>query len=280
MKLSGKHVPIEELKHVVFYIPSHKTTLRDYIAAFVDEFCHVNWVKMITELEEAEIGRNTDTSVYLLDEVYDTNTIERNINRGRIYAVLIVIDQLSFSFSLFSRPDVEVIYFRKIYRSPEQIARCCSKIKRLLDQENVDSNCCTSDKSYIRCLPWEMSNSNRPPLSENGSIVVKSYASLDDIDMSELISEDETSKLVVTWDVEKEKVETLIRLITAHENFPANRLKTENGFKIIRAGFEKFDPKVLTALNCRIEHLETLEKKNETRKGSILLWLQSNCSNF
>ena len=268
-KLSGKHVPVEELKHVVFYNPSYKTALKNYIAAFVDEFCHVNWVKVITELEEAEIGKNADTSVYLLDEVYDT-TIERNINRGRIYAVLIVTDQLSFSFNLFSRPDVEVIYFRKIYRSPMQIARCCSKIKRLLDQENVDSNCCTSNKSYIRCLPWEMSYSNQPPLSENSSIVVKSYASLeDDFDLSKLISDDETSKLVVTLDVEKEKMGTLIRLITANENFPANRLKTENGFKTIQAGFEKFYPRVLTALNCRIELLETREEKTKSEKVSF-----------
>ena len=286
-KHSGKHVPIEELKHVVFYIPSHKTTLINRTTGFVDEFCRVGWVKMITELEEAEIGRNTDTSVYLPDEVYDTNTIERNINRGRIYAVLIVTDQLSFSFNLFSRPDVEVIYFRKIYRCPEQISRRCSKIKRLLDQENVESNCCTLDKSYIRCLPLEMSYSNRPPLSENSSIVVRSYASLDDFDLLELIrndkisklnSDDKTSRLVVTWDVEQEKVGTLIRLITKHENLSVKKLKTENGFQLFQAGIEKLYPKFLTALNRRIEHSE--RRKNETRKDSILLSLQSNCSNF
>ena len=172
-KYTGRHLEGKNLKRTVFYIPSHKITFRNYIKFFIEKFCAGNWVTIIGESEEEKIGKSID-SIYLLDEVYDINIVRRNINRGKIYAVLIVTGDMALRLQVFSRPDVELVYCRKVYRSPTDIAKSCSKLKRLIDMKKCGTDLLqrrsfnyNDELSFThRDIPWEMSFSNQPPLSE------------------------------------------------------------------------------------------------------------------
>ena len=126
-KYTGKHVSERQKKKVVFSIPPHKTTFRDDIYSFIKEFCSRDWVEVVMGLDESKIGRNTGSTIYLFDEVYDANFLFSKLNVGKSYTALIAGEKLAYSSDIFRfpRPDYEIVYFRKLYRSPAGISKVC-----------------------------------------------------------------------------------------------------------------------------------------------------------
>ena len=131
-KFTRKHLRFNNLRKIIFFIPTHKITFRKYIESFVRENCETEWVQIVTEKDENSIGPKCTDAIFLFDEIYDTDFITRNLNRGKIYAVVIPGEKMSFKSNIFliPRPDVQIFYFRKIYRTPANLSRCCAKLKR------------------------------------------------------------------------------------------------------------------------------------------------------
>ena len=211
---------------MIFYIPRHKTTFRTFIEHFVDQYCQKKMVKLIDELNETKIGRHNDGTIYLLDEVYDTELIRRNINRGKIFAVVIQTEVRGVPSNIFLRSDVDFICLRKIYRSPEQIGKICAKLKRVLDMnftERTSNATLASGTSALQFtsqdIPWEMSFSNQPPLSENSPIEIKGYTSWRNDDLSKYVLNLEESEFLVVWGFEEENVKELVSFFRENKSF-------------------------------------------------------------
>ena len=129
----------------------------------------------------------------------------------------------------FPRSVLELIYFRKIYRTPAKISRCCVKLKRLLDEEKYKKkNQVKADSldynSAYQDIPWEMSFSNATPLRERNDIEIKSYQSLQMEDLKRIIGQ---SDLIVTLNLEKEKIEEMDLFFDTNTIFHENS-KDEN----------------------------------------------------
>ena len=206
-KYTGKHVIEEARKKVVFSIPYHKKTFKNDIVSFVEQFCAREWVEILLGFDEEKVCRNTGSTVYLFDEVYDTNFISRILDRGNVFAVVIPGEKMLFESEIFRLPrsDLKLIYFRKIYRTPVDISNCCVKLKRLLDKKLVKANI-LKDHFTHQYIPWEMSFSTSKPLREGNSIELRSYQSLQMEDLRSCIGK---SDLIVTLNFEREKMEKL-----------------------------------------------------------------------
>ena len=217
-KYTGKHVSEEQKKKVVFSIPPHKTTFRDDIYSFIKEFCSREWVEVVMGLNESKICRNTGSTIYLFDEVYDANFLFSKLNVGKIYTVLIAGEKLAYSSDIFRfpRPDYEIVYFRKLYRSPAGISKVCVKLKRSMDKEKSTSGKCNQvPKFRFELIPWEMSLSNRQHMTETSPIMVKSYKSLE---LPELYRSIDKSDFIVTLDLQ-EKVKELLAVFIPNRIF-------------------------------------------------------------
>ena len=229
-KYTGKHVVEEDRKKVMFSIPHHKKTLKNDIFSFIKHFCVRKWVEIVLGFDVERVCRNTGSTVYLFDEIYDTQFVSRILMRGKIYAVVIPGEKMTFELKNFhsTRSDLELIHFRKIYRTPAKISRCCVKLKRLLDEEKykkknqVKAHSLDYNSTY-QDIPWEMSFSNSMPLREGNDIEIKSYQSLQMVDLKKCIGQ---SDLIVTLNLEKEKVQEMDLLFDTntvfHENSEAN----------------------------------------------------------
>ena len=212
-KYTGKHVVEEDRKKVMFSIPHHKKTLKNDIFSFIKHFCVRKWVEIVLGFDVERVCRNTGSTVYLFDEIYDTQFVSRILMRGKIYAVVIPGEKMTFELKNFhsTRPDLELIYFRKIYRTPAEVSRCCVKLKRLLDEEKykmkkpVTTNSLDYNFTHQE-IPWEMSFSNSTPLREGNAIEIKCYQSLQ---MEDFKSSIRHSDLIVTLDFENEKIEEM-----------------------------------------------------------------------
>ena len=206
-KYTGKHVTEEDRKKVVFSIPYHKKTFKNDIVSFVEQFCVREWVKILLGFDEERVCRNTGSTVYLFDEIYDTNFISRTLERGKVFAVVIPGEKMLFESEIFRLPrsDLKLIYFRKIYRTKVDISNCCVKLKRLLDKKLVKANI-LKDHFTHQYIPWEMSFSTSTPLREGNSIELRSYQSLPMEDLRSCIGK---SDLIVTLNFEREKIEKL-----------------------------------------------------------------------
>ena len=222
-KYTGKHVTEEDRKKVVFSIPYHKTTFKKDIVFFVEQFCDREWVEILLGFDEERVCRNTGSTVYLFDEIYDINLISRTLERGKVFAVVIRGEKMLFESEIFRLPrsDLKLIYFRKIYRTPADISNCCVKLKRLLDKKSVKANSLNDHFPHQhQYIPWEMSFSTSTPLREENSIELKSYQSLQMEDLKSCIGK---SDLIVTLNFEKEKIEKLNIIFDTntifHENF-------------------------------------------------------------
>ena len=230
-KYTGKHITEEDKKKVVFSIPYHKKTFKNNLVSFIEQFCVREWVEIVLGFDDERVCRNTGSTVYLFDEIYDTNFLSRILVRGKIYAVVIPGEKMTFEplkRFLFPRSDLEFIHFRKIYRTPAKISRCCVKLKRLLDEEKykkknqVKAHSLDYNSTY-QDIPWEMSFSNSTPLREGNDIEIKSYQSLQMEDLKKSIGQ---SDLIVTLNLEKEKIQEMDLLFGTntvfHENSEAN----------------------------------------------------------
>ena len=239
-KYTGKHVPAQNRKKVVFSIPYHKMTFKNDILSFIKQFCFREWVEILLGFNEGRVCRNTGSTVYLFDEIYDTDFLSRILARGKIYAVVIPGEKITTELKRFHcfRSDLELIYFRKTYRTPAEISRCCVKLKRLLDEEKykkknqVKAHSLGYNSTYqdIPCynstyqdIPWEMSFSNSTPLREGNAIEIRPYQSLQMEDLKKSIGQ---SDLIVTLNLEKEKIEEMDLVFDTntvfHENSDAN----------------------------------------------------------
>ena len=239
LKYTGKHVFEKERKKVVFSIPYHKKTFKNDIVSFIEQFCVREWVEILLGFDEERVCRNTGSTVYLFDEIYDTNFISRILVRGKIYAVLIPGEKMTSDLKGFHflRTDLELIYFRKIYRTPVEISRCCLKLKRLLDEEKyemrnpVKANSLDYNSSH-RDIPWEMSFSNSTPVREGNAIEINTYRSLE---MEDLKSSVGQCDLVVTLNLEKEKIQEMDLLFDTntvfHENSKDNKPSDQNSVR-------------------------------------------------
>ena len=99
-------------------------------------------------LDEKKVGLNNGATIYLFDEIYDTGLLSRNLDKGKIYAVLIPGEKLFYQTGFFNFPhlDVKITYFRKVYRSPADILKCCLKLKKRMQNKKYSMNECIFDK--------------------------------------------------------------------------------------------------------------------------------------
>ena len=226
-KYTGKHVTEEARKKVVFSIPYHKKTFKNDIVSFVEQFCVREWVEILLGFDEEKVCRNSGSTVYLFDEVYDTNFISRILERGKVFAVVIPGEKMLFESEIFRLPrsDLKLIYFRKIYRTPADISNCCVKLKRLLDKKSMKAKNLSGHFTH-QYIPWEMSFSTSTPLREGNSIELRSYQSLQMEDLRSCIGK---SDLIVSLNFEKKKVEKLNIIFDTNTIFHENSIEqTEN----------------------------------------------------
>ena len=269
-KYTGKHVPEIQKKKVVFSIPPHKTTFREDVYSFIKKFCSREWVEVVMVLSEREIGRDSGSTIYLFDEVYDTNFLTSQLNVGKVYVVLIAGENMTYASDIFRfpRPDYEIIYFRKLYRSPAGISKLCVKLKRLMDKERLTSGKSSqSQKFSLERIPWEMSLSNRHHVTETSAIEVKSYRSFE---LSELYGSIDKTEIIVTLNLRESKIKELDDVFKANRIFHQNtKQRLESEFVVQRT--DAFDMEVIVlacgrnftiaALKCQSWLLECMKLK-------------------
>ena len=220
LKYTGKHVPENERKKVVFSIPYHKTTSKNDIVYFIEQFCFREWVEIVLGFDDERVCKNTGSTVYLFDEIYDTHFISRTLMRGKIYAVVIPGEKMTFELKRFhpARSDLELIYLREIYRTPADISNCSVKLKRLLNWKPAKTNS-LNDHFIHQDIHWEMSFLNSTPLREESGIEIRSYHSLQMEDLKKSIGQ---SDLIVTLDFEKEKIQEMDLIFDTNTIFHEN----------------------------------------------------------
>ena len=189
---AGKHQTVSKLCKVVFVIPAQKIQLRKDVRHFVTQYCIADWVKIVSphELMEDEVLRCQDR-IYLCDEIYGLDGCEffgfwrilaRADNCSRKVFIAIVNGQASVFASLICALNTvnihnlfEVIFFRRIYRIESQNAKCCSKLRRLLDQETTDHDD-LDPTDTLQKIPWAMSFSNDMSRFWETKIEIKRFA--------------------------------------------------------------------------------------------------------
>ena len=272
-KYIGKHVSEKDRKKVVFSIPYHKKTFKNDILFFIKQFCVREWVEIVLGFDEERVCRNTGSTVYLFDEIYDTNFLSRILARGKIYAVVIPGEKMTFDLKCFHLPrsDLELIYFRKIYRTPAEISRCCVKLKRLLDGEKYErKNLVKANSldynSIHQNIPWELSFSNSVPLRGGNAIEIKTYRSLQ---MEDLKSSIGKSDLIVSLNFEKKKIEEMDVLFDKNTVFHENTKDAKQNDKTSVQRSGDVDAEIIVLIvgkNFKKEHL--------TSQQSVLQYIE------
>ena len=168
-KYTGKHVSYKKLKKVVFFIPREKVHFRKDVMKFILENCRGEWAQLcpLSFLQKETLS--TDT-VYLIDEFYGSApALIRNFRHLNTSVYIATISTKS-EYGIFVSNvgfSCENVFLRRVYRSPEIVARVTSKLRRLIDR-NEDSNAQMN-------IPWAMSFFNGLPVSSKNFIRILSY---------------------------------------------------------------------------------------------------------
>ena len=136
---------------------------------FILENCRGEWVQLcpFSHLQKGTLS--TDT-VYLIDEFYGSaRALIKNFRHLKTTVYIATISTKS-EYGVFvsnGRLICDNVFFRRVYRSPEVVARVTSKLRRLIDR-NEDS------KAQMN-IPWAMSFFNGLPVNSKNFIRVLSY---------------------------------------------------------------------------------------------------------
>ena len=156
-KHTGKHISYKKLKKVVFFIPREKVHFRKDVMKFIMENCRAEWAQ-VCPLSHVQKETLSSDTVYLIDEFYGlARDLLKNF-RHLECTVYIASISMKSGYGIFvsdAENICENVFFRRVYRSPETVARVTSKLRRLIDK-NEDDNA-------HKNIPWAMSFFNGLP---------------------------------------------------------------------------------------------------------------------
>ena len=200
-KYTGKHVSPSKnnLRKVVFFIPQEKTEFRRDVKQFVENHCRPEWVQ-ITPLHLLLKEEFIPECIYLIDEFYGSaKEIISKLKRNRCKVYIACVSSKS-AHGIYMRSNGECwssVYFRRTYRSPEVLSRVSSKLRRLIDRENVGSSRVS--------LPWAMSFYNGAPANSKNIIHVINFEKF--MTSGESFLHSEKRNLVVSVDIDSPTIQ-------------------------------------------------------------------------
>ena len=200
-KYTGKHVSPSKnnLRKVVFFIPQEKTEFRKDVKKFVADHCRPEWVQ-VSPLHLLLKEELIPECIYLIDEFYGSTTwiiSKLKWKRCKTYIASVSSKSAHGVYMISNGSWWHCVYFRRTYRSPEVLSRVSSKLRRLIDRENVGSSRVS--------LPWAMSFYNGAPANSKNIIHVITYEKF--MTSGESFLHSEKRNLVVSVDIDSPTIQ-------------------------------------------------------------------------